>query len=55
MTPPLITEDGGQSVDIDEGPGMLLSAGFWLGGLLALAIWSGIWVGIAALLDSIKP
>lgn len=37
----------------DEGPGVLLSAGFWLGGLASLAVWTTIWTSIAWMLDRI--
>lgn len=51
MTTPLITDEGLRQVDTDEGPGMFLSAGFWLGGALSLAAWSAIWYGVRAFFD----
>lgn len=38
--------------DHDEGPGMLSSLAFWVGGSIgALVCWTLIWVGIAHALD----
>ena len=37
----------------EEGPGILLTAGFWLGGVASLAVWTSIWTGLAWLLDRI--
>jgi hypothetical protein len=37
----------------EDGPGVLLNAGFWLGGLASLAVWTGIWTSIAWILDRI--
>jgi hypothetical protein len=48
---------GGQTVPDssfdDEGPAVLMSPVFWLGGLASLAVWTGIWTSIAWLLDRI--
>jgi hypothetical protein len=37
----------------EESPSVLLTAGFWLGGLASLAVWTSIWTGIAWILDRI--
>ena len=37
----------------DEGPGVLMTPVFWLGGLASLAVWTSIWTGIAWMLDRI--
>ena len=37
----------------EEGPSMLATPAFWLGGLASLAVWTGIWTSIAWLLDHI--
>ena len=37
----------------EEGPNILLTPVFWIGGLASLAVWTGIWTSIAWMLDRI--
>jgi hypothetical protein len=37
----------------EEGPGLLISPMFWIGGILAVACWTGIWMAIAFILENI--
>jgi hypothetical protein len=38
----------------EEGPGLLISPMFWIGGILAVGAWTLLWMGIAFLLDQVR-